>query len=668
MTEVDTVIALPEGSIRTELAHYLQLDAIRPSPYNPRKRFDEAALEQLADSIAAHGVQQAIVVRPVEPGKPGGARYEIVAGERRWRASKLLAKRGLHSAPHGIPAFVRELDDFAAREIALTENSHRNDLHPLEEAQAYENLLLKPVGGGDFTPPRVKGYTVEQLADKIGHKPNFVFGRLKLLELVQEAKDAFLDDKLQLKIAEALARLPAKEQERALPELLRGWAGEPFTHRQAIEHLRNRYLLKLQAAVFHITDPDLVPAAGPCTTCTKRSGANPDLFNGASSEDMCLDADCFHAKEQAHAAAKIAKAKAAGQEVVVGAAVKKKLGIDQTSDYSLRSRGYVNLDRPAEEFTGTKKTLRTLLGAEFQDSTLIKPEHEDQPLTVAKVSAVTAALKEKGLLKPSTTSAPGKPGKVITAADVKAKRGERIQDLLDARLASAMCTTFDNEQKFGLPETKGFLLALARAVYEISELEFDQLERAITGSPGIGGDWMADLAEEQLARTIMVILVGSLVASERWAGRNAEGTKAEEANTLASEIGFDLVALRHSIAEEVDAAIAEEISQLADAAADAKADAKAKPAAKKSGPRKAAAPKYRNADTGESWSGKGLQPKWLKVALANGKKLSDFEELTPEKALANAVGADTGKPANVVSPAGAWPFPIGKNTPPSPAA
>ncbi len=335
MTEVDTAPALPEGAIRTETAHYLQLDAIRPSPYNPRKRFDEDALEQLADSIAAHGVQQAIVVRPVEPAKPGGARYEIVVGERRWRASRLLAMRGQHAAPHGIPAFVRELDDFAAREIALTENSHRNDLHPLEEAQAYENLLLKPVGGGEFTPARMKGYTVEQLAEKIGHKPNFVFGRLKLLELVEQAKVAFLEDKLQLKIAEALARLPVKEQERALPELLQGWGGEPFSHRQAIEHLRKRYLLKLQSAVFQLTDPDLVPAAGPCITCAKRSGANPDLFNGASSEDMCLDADCFHAKEAAQADAKIAQAKAAGQEVVTGAAVKKKLGIDHTSDSSL---------------------------------------------------------------------------------------------------------------------------------------------------------------------------------------------------------------------------------------------------------------------------------------------------------------------------------------------
>lgn len=610
---------------KTETAYHLPLDSIRPSPYNPRRRFDEASLDELADSIAAHGVQQAIVVRLVEAAKPGGATHEIVAGERRWRASRRLADRGGHAAPHTIPSFIRDLDDFAAREISLTENSHRNDLHPLEEAQTYDNLLLRPVGGGEFDPPRTKGYSVEQLAEKIGHKPNFVFGRLKLLDLTQEAKDSFLDGNLQLKIAEALARMPAKEQERALPQILDGWAGEPFSHRQAVAYLRQHYMLLLKSAPFQITDPDLVAAAGPCTTCPKRSGASPDLF-GDSKDDMCLDSECFDRKKQALADQVMAKARDAGKAVLVGKAAEKvvgKLG-SVTSDYTLQAHGHVNLDRPAPELTGTKKTLRTLLGEGFDKGFVVKGEHDDQPANVAKVADVKAALKEKGLLAAAT-----KNGKKVTPEDIEKQREERVDKMLGERVHTALAKHFDADKSFGFPgESKAWLLWLAQVLWASSDADVDAARLAFTGSKSTGGvEWLERLNAETLARVVMAMALGEELEREHFPHWNIKTGDKKTANTLAKEISFDLPALRKEVADEVDGAIRDEIQALADVVA---------PAAKKT-----------------------TATKKVK-AKASTKQKSKPSPLTPEKALAKAVAKDKPAPPKAtVTAAAAWPFPSG---------
>lgn len=648
--------------LKPELAHYLPLETIRPSPYNPRKRFDEARLNELADSIASQGVMQAIVVRKVTPTKKDGAEYEIVAGERRWRACSVLVKRGFNR-PHVIPAFIRELDDFQAREVALTENSNRHDLHPLEEAQAYENLLLKPVGGGDFTPPRLKGYTVEQLADKIGHKPNFVFGRLKLLQLVPAAREAFLADKLQLKIAEALARLPASEQERAVEDILRGWGGEPYTHRQAIAHLRSHFMLLLKSAPFGITDKDLVAKAGPCTTCPKRSGASPDLF-GENADDMCLDSACFEAKKKAQADQVIAKAREQGKTVLVGKAAEKVLGKGHpvTAPIYLANSGHVDLDKPAPELTGSRKPLRSLLGDEFNDKTIVlQAEGDDQPTQVAKVTDVKAVLKEKGLLVPSTKAAPGKPSKQITPADIKAKRDERIDELLGTRLQTALAKHLASDGSEGFPaESEVWLRWLATYVHEATDASIDAIESALNGGK-VTGRLVDSVKGDNLARMLIMLVIGTQVANEFYGYGSTKRGDETPANALAKDIGFDLPALRSEIAEEVDAAIRDEIQALADVVA---------PAAKKSAGAKkvakaAVSVKYRNPLTHETWSGKGLQPKWLKVALEGGKTLADFavstpasdaaaqgtkspagkgkkDQLTPEKALADAVAKEAG--------------------------
>jgi len=120
------------------------VDRIEPNPENPRLLFEESALDELAASITEHGVLQPILVRPLDHD-----RYQIVAGERRWRAA---VKAGLAT----VPALVEELDDEAALEIAVIENLQREDLSPLEEATMYEKMV------------RDHGYSIRKLAQKLG--------------------------------------------------------------------------------------------------------------------------------------------------------------------------------------------------------------------------------------------------------------------------------------------------------------------------------------------------------------------------------------------------------------------------------------------------------------------------------------------------------------------
>lgn len=140
----------------------VRLSEIEPNRDQPRKDFDEEALAELADSILKHGLIQPILVRPLSNGT-----YQIVAGERRWRASRLA---GLTQ----VPVIIRELDDTAAMELALIENLQREDLNPVEEALGYKTLLEE------------YGMTQEKAAERVGKSRPAVANALRLLHLPSE--------------------------------------------------------------------------------------------------------------------------------------------------------------------------------------------------------------------------------------------------------------------------------------------------------------------------------------------------------------------------------------------------------------------------------------------------------------------------------------------------
>ncbi len=175
----------------------LPLDVIRPGRYQPRSVFDEEKLGELADSIRSQGVVQPIVVRPV-----GEGQYELIAGERRWRAAQI-------AEINDIPAVIRDVPDEASIAMALIENIQREDLNPLEEATALRRLI------DDFE------MTHQEAADAVGRSRAAVSNLLRLLELMQEVKDMIDMRQIEMGHARAILSLDDDLQVQAAREVVR---------------------------------------------------------------------------------------------------------------------------------------------------------------------------------------------------------------------------------------------------------------------------------------------------------------------------------------------------------------------------------------------------------------------------------------------------------------
>lgn len=274
----------------------IPLRTLRPASYNPRRNFDAKGLEELAATIRTHGVMEPLVVRPLGDG------YEVVAGERRRRAAKLA---GLEI----VPVCIKRLTDAQAREWQMIENLQREDVHPLEEAQGYQALLDLPE---DPTRPK---YDVAGIAQKIGKSASYVYQRLKLCELVPPAQKAFLADQLSAAHAVLMARLQAKDQAAAL-EMAAGPHGAPLSVRELARWIQEQIHRNLAAAPWKKDDASLVPQAGACTTCPKRTGSNPDLYPDVRHKDTCTDPACYQAKQQAFLERKKSELQAEGAKVL----------------------------------------------------------------------------------------------------------------------------------------------------------------------------------------------------------------------------------------------------------------------------------------------------------------------------------------------------------------
>lgn len=193
-----------------EVSH-LPLDLIQRGRFQPRRDFDQASLQELADSIKAQGVVQPIVVRPID-----GDRYEIIAGERRWRASQLAGKQE-------IPVVIRVVNDQSAMAMALIENIQREDLNAVEEASALHRLL------NEF------GLTHQQVAEAVGKSRATVTNLLRLLELNDDVKEMIEGRRLEMGHARALLGLKDAEQSKAARRV----ADEGMSVRETEELVRN---------------------------------------------------------------------------------------------------------------------------------------------------------------------------------------------------------------------------------------------------------------------------------------------------------------------------------------------------------------------------------------------------------------------------------------------
>ncbi|MFC3161712.1 ParB/RepB/Spo0J family partition protein [Ciceribacter thiooxidans] len=177
---------LPVGTARSSVNpdRTVPIEFVSRNPRNPRRYFDETELQDLAGSIRQHGIVQPVVVRT-----SGADRYEIIAGERRWRAAQLA---GLAE----IPVIVRDVDDRTALELAIVENVQRADLNPLEEALGYEQLIAE------------HGYTQNDLGEIIGKSRSHVANSLRLLKLPDQVRDMLAEGSLSAGHARALVSTP----------------------------------------------------------------------------------------------------------------------------------------------------------------------------------------------------------------------------------------------------------------------------------------------------------------------------------------------------------------------------------------------------------------------------------------------------------------------------
>lgn len=277
------------------------LSRIRISPDN-RKRFNELALQELAASIKSMGVAQPILMRPVTPTAEKPEDFEIVAGERRFRASNLAGMAD-------IPAMVRKLTDLQAAKLRILENLQREDPHEMEEAEGYQLLMQQ------------HGYNADQLAEEVSKSRAYIYGRLKLCALTLPVREQFLENKISASTALLIARIPVPAlQVQALDEIVnpKTWPGnEPLSYRKALEHIQSRYMLDLATAIFPLDSAKLLASAGSCNKCPKRTGNEPLLYPGLSA-DVCTDPDCFSEKRAAQHAATLVAANKKGITIYEG--------------------------------------------------------------------------------------------------------------------------------------------------------------------------------------------------------------------------------------------------------------------------------------------------------------------------------------------------------------
>lgn len=267
------------------------IDKLQESVTNPRRHFDDRKLAELASNIKIHGVLVPLLVRPFNGWRTAAEAlksFELIAGARRYRAAKLAGVKE-------IPVRIVELSDAEALEVQVIENLQREDVHPLEEGEGFQRLL------------DIEGYTPELIAEKVGRDRSYIYKRLQLARLIEPLKGKFLEGEIQIAHALELCRLSEAGQIETAKEGLYeiDWNGgrqvQNVVNAQVLSRwIRQNIYLDLKSAPWNKMDADLVPKAGACNVCPKRSGTSPQLFDDLpKGSDVCLDGNCFQEKRQA---------------------------------------------------------------------------------------------------------------------------------------------------------------------------------------------------------------------------------------------------------------------------------------------------------------------------------------------------------------------------------
>lgn len=239
---------------REPLIQNVNIDYIIPNRFQPRLTFDEKSLNELASSIKEHGIIQPLVLRRL------GDKYEIIAGERRYKAAQLA---GLTE----VPAIISNIDDNKSAEIALVENVQRRNLNSLEEAKSYKKILDK------------EGLTQEELAKKIGVSQSTIANKLRLLNLTSEAQDALMNDKISERHARSLLSVTDPEKQKAL---LNKVISERLTVRQLDDEIKKESNPVSESTLNHVPSYDELGDVGTPVEETPVTNESENIFNSSN--------------------------------------------------------------------------------------------------------------------------------------------------------------------------------------------------------------------------------------------------------------------------------------------------------------------------------------------------------------------------------------------------
>lgn len=499
---------------------YLKLTDIEPDKDQPRKSFDHAKLAELTESIRERGVDTPILVRPVAGKKP----YRLVFGERRWRASQAAGAKT-------IPARIRQMTDAQAAESQLVENTQRDDMTPMEEAQAFETLR------------KTHGYSIDELVLKSGKTEKLVRQRLRLVELPPAAQKALLDGQMRLGVANAIMWVDNADDRAAAAHhiITSSWEKLMQDVHAAEEYIRRNYLLQLSKAPFNTRDAKLLPAAGSCLNCPKRTGAAPALFQDLGVKDSCKDRGCYQQKVQLHRAQQIEKL-SEKHTVLDEEDAKKVFRFGQ--DHVDSSSGFVEL-KDAVYQDKKHRSWGELVGPEAPIVVAVNESGKTFKL-IKRTDAVRLAKEVSDVQLDLPATRGGNGGDALARKQAKA-RGQALAEYMVSLTAYIEAVTRD---KFNPEHISLFRLlakvALQNAPSECCRFMFKRRELPNLTSKFGGADHKGALeialAEMQGAHNVLAFLIELLVLEDFqfWASASSNGTVDELQGELASFIGFDL--------------------------------------------------------------------------------------------------------------------------------
>lgn len=477
----------------------IPLNAIVESPTNPRRKFDVTLLKK---SMAETGLIHPIVVRRVDK------LFEIIDGHRRFRAAKALEW-------DTIPALEQTADDTTALEMALAANLHAESLTPLEEAEGFAKLR------------ELGGETPEQMAASVGRTKGWVYQRLKLLELVAEAKRALQAGELALSVAIPLARLPEKLQPKALDRVVAMGA------REAIEWLQKEFVVSLRNAPFNVKDDMLLENIPPCGKCPKRSGSGPvGLFDDLDGEvNLCTDVVCFNAKAKAAWEEK-ATAEAKKGAAVLGLAEGRKLFSGGVLTYGA---GYVDVDGVVQT-DAKRRTWSEVLG-EKAPQVVVAPDAELRLHRLYREAEAHAAAVELGAkwARPDKAKSSTVPGKSATDAKEMTPLGDAMRKVRE-RVASEVLVgaAMKMGQLKEVPPALYVIMATAvHATHAPQPAAKTYLDTVAGESIKDFGAWASKASPKVLLGYLFVTL------TEEWCGGTWDGFD-EGLETVAKAFGFNL--------------------------------------------------------------------------------------------------------------------------------